>query len=123
MCIPFSNQFRPKVLALKLMVPNLSTLGQRHFDESVTLDSLPLNDPEHFGNNVKVNKDIFSSNIFTTDDTHTGKGLRALYCFIQNSIADNDDDTDQSGSSIETKEEPKPMVGFNSSITFLLVFF
>lgn len=71
---------------------SLCIKGQRHFDESVTLDSLPLNDPEHFGNNVKVNKDIFASNIFTTDDTHT----------------DNDDETDQSGSSIETKEEVKP---------------
>ena len=47
-------------------------LGQRHFDESVTLDSLPLTDPEHFGNNVQVSKDVFASGIFTTDDTHTG---------------------------------------------------
>jgi len=77
-------------------------LGQRHFDESVTLDSLPLTDPEHFGNNVQVSKDVFASGIFTTDDTHT----------------DNDDETDQSGSSIEVKsedhklleEKPKPIV-------------
>lgn len=47
-------------------------VGQRHFDESVTLDSLPLTDPEHFGNNVQVSKDVFASGIFTTDDTHTG---------------------------------------------------
>ena len=53
---------------------NLICLGQRHFDESVTLDSLPLTDPEHFGNNVQA-KDMFNSNIFTTDDTTTGTFL------------------------------------------------
>ena len=53
------------------MYANLICLGQRHFDESVTLDSLPLTDPEHFGNNVQA-KDMFNSNIFTTDDTTTG---------------------------------------------------
>ena len=50
--------------------------GQRHFDDSVTLDSLPLNDPEHFGD--KVNKgDLLNQSastsfdaIFTTDDTN-----------------------------------------------------
>jgi len=68
---------------------SLCIKGQRHFDESVTLDSLPLTDPEHFGNNVQVSKDVFASGIFTTDDTHT----------------DNDDETDQSGSSIEVKSE------------------
>ena len=40
----------------------------------MTLDSLPLTDPEHFGNNVQA-KDMFNSNIFTTDDTTTGTFL------------------------------------------------
>jgi len=70
---------------------SLCIKGQRHFDESVTLDSLPLTDPEHFGNNVQA-KDMFNSNIFTTDDTTT----------------DNEDETDQSGSSVEIKVEKKP---------------
>lgn len=56
---------------------SLCIKGQRHFDDSVTLDTLPLNDPEHFGD--KVNKgDLLNQssssfadddNIFTTDDT------------------------------------------------------
>lgn len=73
---------------------SLCIKGQRHFDESVTLDSLPLTDPEHFGNNVQVSKDVFASSIFTTDDTHT----------------DNDDETDQSGSSIEVKSEEHKLI-------------
>ena len=40
----------------------------------MTLDSLPLTDPEHFGNNVQA-KDMFNSNIFTTDDTTKGTFL------------------------------------------------
>ena len=95
-------------------------LGQRHFDESVTLDSLPLTDPEHFGNNVQVSKDVFASGIFTTDDTHTGwytlcctlslqprKPVKALNSPC---ISDNDDETDQSGSSIEVKSEENKLL-------------
>ena len=46
-------------------------LGTRHFDESVTLDSLPLNDPEHFGDKVTSNElmsSIISSTSFMEDD-------------------------------------------------------
>jgi len=58
---------------------SLCIKGQRHFDDSVTLDSLPLNDPEHFGDKVTkidlLNQSATSStfpddeSIFTTDDT------------------------------------------------------
>jgi len=59
----------------KIKRGSLCIKGQRHFDDSVTLDSLPLNDPEHFGD--KVNKgDLLNQSastsfdgIFTTDDT------------------------------------------------------
>jgi len=71
---------------------SLCIKGQRHFDESVTLDSLPLTDPEHFGNNVQAKDMPFNSAIFTTDDTTT----------------DIDDETDQSGSSVELKKSPQP---------------
>ena len=64
--------------------------GQRHFDDSVTLDSLPLNDPEHFGDKV-TNKDLLNQStssfvdddaIFTTDDT-SGKRNNIFELFLR----------------------------------------
>merc|ERR1712210_127671 len=50
---------------------SLRIKGTRHFDESVTLDSLPLNDPEHFGDKVTSNElmsSMIPSSSFMEDD-------------------------------------------------------
>lgn len=88
---------------------SLCIKGQRHFDDSVTLDSLPLNDPEHFGDKV-TNKDLLNQStssfvdddaIFTTDDTSVVE---------EPEISDKKDDAISEISADSTSEKNDPPI-------------